>query len=100
MKQFSKLLVAFHNCKMVVFSGIKITDPDSAFRTSSKLQYAVRHLYFLNKWDAKLYEKVLKGISQNQSLKTNCQIDFEATNSGAVKKVTDMAQSMGLVNIC
>ena len=99
MKQFSKLLAAFHNCKMVVFSGIKITDPDSSFRTLSKLQYAVRHLYFLNKWDAKLYEKVLKGISQNQSLKANCQIDFEATNSGAVKKVTDTAQSMGLVNI-
>ena len=96
MKQFSKLLAAFHNRKMVVFSGIKITDPDSSFRTSSKLQYAVRRLYFMTNWDVKLYEKVLKGISQNQSLKANCQIDFEATDLDAVKKVTDMAQKHGL----
>ena len=96
MKQFSKLLAAFHHCKMVVFSGIKITDPDSSFRTSSKLQYSVRHLYFLSKWDAKLYEKVLKGISQNQSLKANCQIDFEASDPDVINKVTDVAKNHGI----
>ena len=96
MKQFSKLLAAFHQCHTIVFSGIKITDPDSKFRILPQMFYKVHGLYFLNKWDAKLYEKVLKGISQNQSLKANCQIDFEQSNPDVVQTVMDIVEKHGI----
>ena len=81
---------------MVVFSGIQISDPDSAFRVQPRLQYVVRRLHFSSDWDAKLYEKVLKGVSKNQSLKANCRIDFEVSDSENLKKVTDIAQKHGI----
>ena len=84
---------------MVVFSGIQITDPDSALRVQSKLHYAVRRLYFQNYWDAKLYQKVLKGISLNHSLKTNSWIDIEVSDPDELKRVTDEAQKYGITFI-
>ena len=96
MKQFSKLLAAFHHWNMVVFSGIQITDPDSALRVQIKLNYAVRRLYFLSEWDAKLYQKVLKGVSLNHSLKTNSWIDIEMSDPDELRKVTDEAQKYGI----
>ena len=99
MKQFSKLLAAFHHWNMVVFSGIQITDPDSALRVQSKLHYAVRRLYFQSYWDAKLYQKILKGISLNHSLKTNSWIDIEVSDPDELKRVTDEAQKYGITFI-
>ena len=114
MKQFSKLLAAFHHWNMVVFSGIQIIDPDSALRVQTKLHYAVRRLYFLSEWDAKLYQKVLKGVSLNHSLKTNktpfrtfwvslnhslktnSWIDIEMRDPDELRKVTDEAQKYGI----
>ena len=84
---------------MVVFSGIQIIDPDSALRVQTKLHYAVRRLYFLSEWDAKLYQKVLKGVSLNHSLKTNSWIDIEMRDPDELRKVTDEAQKYGITFI-
>ena len=73
MKQLSKILAASHHCSTIVLSDIEIIDADSPFNSLQimpKLVYKCT-FYTLSNWDAKLFEKVFKAFSQNNSLQNN-----------------------------
>ena len=85
MKQLSKILTAFIHCKTIVLSEIKIIDPESSLKILPKLCCNTYYLYVMSDWDAKLLEKVLKFISQNEGLKKTCKVDIPTKNLGEEK---------------
>ena len=85
MKQLSKILTTFIHCKTIVLSEIKIVDLESSLKILPKLCCNTCYLYVMSDWDAKLFEKILKFISQNKGLKKTCKIDIPTKNLGEEK---------------